>query len=132
MNFDWLGYYQLSRELTGQTPLEPITQEARHRCAMSRAYYAVFNFALIYIETVEGAGTVRNDGGVHRDVYDYFAERTGSIFTDVADHLDYLRKERNKADYKAWVKITDFTAKQTVTRSALAIHRIGTLPLTKK
>ena len=47
MAFDWREYLALSQWLQANTP-PGMSQEAAHRCAISRAYFAAYGYALHY------------------------------------------------------------------------------------
>jgi len=60
--FDWSDYLELSRQLVGESGAT--IQEARQRCAISRAYYAAFCRARNYL--VDHGATITETVDDHR------------------------------------------------------------------
>lgn len=96
MSFDWSQYFNLARELAGQTT-PPAGQEARLRSALSRAYYAVFCLARNHLRDREGLSIPRDR--VHSYVIDHFKTSADPARSQLGHDLDRLRWDRNKADY---------------------------------
>lgn len=95
--FNWQEYLSLADELAKRP------DEASKRSAVSRAYYAIFHSARVWLEN---KGTrVPRDGTGHQFVWEEF-ERIGSAarsrnHTHVGQTGDRLRRERALADYEA-------------------------------
>lgn len=102
--FDWTQYFHLARDLSTRP------EEAALRSAISRAYYAAYNVAEIYL-TDKGIPKP-STGNSHKDVWDAFLRKGGRTFTSVADKGDRLRRKRTQADYDSILtglssKVTD-------------------------
>jgi uncharacterized protein (UPF0332 family) len=88
--FDWASYLVLARELAKQP------DEASHRSAVSRAYYAIFNMARLLLE---GEGTaITSTGRAHDDVWRAL-EAAGRGRRKLGADGKRLREMRRKADY---------------------------------
>jgi len=72
--FDWPDYFVLARMLAGED-IE-CSPEARQRCAISRAYYAVVCHARNYLE-IYGREAIPTDGTAHAEVPKQFARHHG-------------------------------------------------------
>ncbi|MDP2897307.1 MAG: hypothetical protein Q8Q12_12265 [bacterium] len=95
MAFDWKEYLELSRFLAGETATTP-GEQAAHRSAVSRAYYAAFCHARNYARDRHGFSP-EDTAKDHSRVRDHFRAR-GSV--ELARRLDSLRRWRNDCDYK--------------------------------
>ncbi|MBW3540986.1 MAG: HEPN domain-containing protein [Planctomycetes bacterium] len=71
--------------------------EARFRSAVSRAYYGAFHFARAFVEEM-GAVVPKNATG-HFELSRLLWDTAHADAQQAADHLDDLRRERNRADY---------------------------------
>jgi len=94
MAFAWEDYLKLARSLQGQSGAAAI-QEAAHRSAVSRAYYAAFCHARNYARDSEGFLPSRGPKD-HELVRDHY-QRKGR--PGLALDLDRLRAWRNRCDY---------------------------------
>jgi hypothetical protein len=111
MSFDWKRYYSVAVKLVETPELhEGDQEEAMCRAAISRAYYAVFNMTISYLESLLGE-TPYSDK--HRWAIDRMKglSLTAHAPNDVkikraAIHtaLEKLRTDRNDADYEASLK----------------------------
>lgn len=97
MSFNWLEYFNLAQELTGQT-VTPAGQEARLRAALSRAYYAAFCNARNHLRDREGHSPPVG-GQVHAYVRDQFRNSPDPTRNQIGHDLNRLRIDRNKVDY---------------------------------
>jgi len=125
MTFDWSEYYKLSKELAGQTTGSS-TEEARLRSAISRAYYAVFCTARNYWSVKENKPITRS-GQEHGAVCDWFLSRSDHLSKDIGEHLDQLRRYRNKADYDDTFDRLHSDAKKALDRANQALHQLSKL-----
>ena len=94
MAFDWREYLALAEALASHAD-ERYSEEAAHRAAVSRAYYAAFGHARRHASSRLGfrpTGTPRDHVLLRR----HFALRRRAA---VAHRLDRLRKWRNLCDY---------------------------------
>lgn len=94
MPFDWREYLALAQYLQSQGN-GTFSQEAAHRCAVSRAYYAAFCHARNYARDHQGFNLTR-DPNEHERVRSHFQQRGN---TAVATDLALLRQWRNQCDY---------------------------------
>ena len=94
MEFDWRDYLALAEALTGDADPR-YSEEAAHRAAVSRAYYAAFGHARRYASTRLGfrpTGTPRD----HVLLRQHFSQRRRPA---IARRLDQLRMWRNLCDF---------------------------------
>lgn len=96
MSFDWSDYLELANELAPR-PINAATQEAKLRCAISRAYYANYCKARNHLRDKEGAVIPAHDA--HRYVIDILLNSTARNLKDLGKDLNRLRIDRIKADY---------------------------------
>ncbi|MGO9122431.1 MAG: HEPN domain-containing protein [Desulfomonilaceae bacterium] len=129
MDFDWTHFLALARELAGDLR-QSACQEARLRCAISRAYYSAFNIAKTYYEKKEGRSR-RQGAEVHGEVISWFAIGGTENHRSVADDLDRLREERNKADYDPGLDVSialfERNAHKAITRATEVIGMVRRL-----
>jgi len=126
MSFDWTQYYQLSRELLGK-PNSTATEEAKQRSAISRAYYAVFNLAAVYIRMVEGDDAIVDNKDAHYAVSSYFERQNNNVSTQIASNLIILRRLRNQADYRDTIRTPKQTADESLARASTTIQLLSKL-----
>lgn len=94
MTFDWNEYLTLAQFLQ-QLSTTDVNQEASHRSAFSRAYFAAFCHARNYARDRHGL-KLTYTGDDHSLVMRHFRFRKAK---GVAIKLDMLRKWRNECDY---------------------------------
>jgi len=97
MSFNWAQLCDLAQELAGQTPVTPAGQEARLRCAISRAYYAAFITARNHARDRLGQTFALNKA--HSSLPDVLMASTDDTLKKVGSDLVRLRSARDKADY---------------------------------
>ena len=91
MPFDWREYFDLAKELQGQT------SEAAQRSSISRAYYAVFGTAKNHLKT---KGVIfSNTGEEHMLVWNRFLNSRAAC-REIGSLGDRLRRRRTRADYE--------------------------------
>lgn len=106
MSFAWKEYFKLAEKLNESS------EESYKRSAISRAYYSVFNLIRLKV----GYNTRRQAAELsHKKLIDMLKIPTDKHIIDldleeediqvIADELDFLRKERNTADYNGTVEI---------------------------
>jgi uncharacterized protein (UPF0332 family) len=95
--FDWIQYLRLAQWLCGAGPSPD--EEARLRCAVSRAYYAAFGRARRYLVELLGEQDIPTTGEVHEFVINYFREADDTDVALLGSDLDDLRDLRRDADY---------------------------------
>lgn len=96
MSFDWSDYLELANELAPR-PINVATQEAKLRCAISRAYYANYCKARNHLR--DRGGQVIPAHEAHRYVIDALLNSTERSRKDLGKDLNRLRIDRIKADY---------------------------------
>lgn len=89
--FDWLLYLRVADHLLTQPG------EAFMRSATSRAYYGVFGSLKGALE--RSGEHFSTEGNVHRQVIDKLKNNAHSDVVQLGQHLDRVRRERNRADY---------------------------------
>jgi uncharacterized protein (UPF0332 family) len=96
MGFNWNEFLNLACHLAGQTSIR-YSEEAAKRTSVSRAYYAAFCSARNHAKINQGfkPGQAAED---HRRLREHF-KNLGGIWVEVSEHLDDLRKWRNRCDY---------------------------------
>jgi uncharacterized protein (UPF0332 family) len=125
MNFDWLQYYDLAKELSGWPQVVIAQGEAKLRSAISRAYYAAFCEARNYL--IDKGHNLDTSKDVHKDVRQIFATGTDSISKDIAENLDALRHIRNLADYEEQVRAIEERTKEALRRCNAILHQLTKL-----
>lgn len=96
MSFDWSDYLNLANELAPR-PISAAAQEAKLRCAISRAYYANYCTARNHLREKEGQLIPVHDA--HRYVINALLNSTERKRKDLVKDLNRLRIDRIKADY---------------------------------
>ena len=95
MSFIWDNYLQLALQLVS-SPLS-CTQEAKFRCATSRAYYAAFCSARNILRDKDGSTLPRTD--LHKHVIETFEQSSDFRRRKIGTDLRRMRTLRNHADY---------------------------------
>ena len=90
--FEWADFLGLAERLA-----EAGGDEAAHRTAISRAYYAAYHAAAIYVRA-EG---ILPDAHTHRRVWAALAADAVAERAEVGRRGDLLRQARAAADYRA-------------------------------
>ena len=113
MTFAWADYLRLAEELA-QRPGD----EAAHRSAVSRAYYAAFGRACAHL-TQQNIPVSQGDGS-HKRVWESF-NRLGRTYSGVQHNGDRLLRRRVVADYRndQMVSPQDATSAVTTARNIL-------------
>jgi uncharacterized protein (UPF0332 family) len=128
MSFDWSEYLLVAQELADQTAASPSARrnagekiltiayqayhavfhkarkrsldEAKLRCAISRAYYGAFRQARNHLRDKDGQSSrVLLQGNTHQNVINLFNASSDIDRQMIAQFLRDLRAARNKADY---------------------------------
>lgn len=95
MSFNWREYLRLAKELAKQEQ-----DEASQRSAISRAYYAAFHCARIYVQT-HNPELVERSGDDHGKVWRYLSAAAKRQEKVAGRSGGSLRWIRNRADYDA-------------------------------
>ncbi len=93
MSFDWREYVVLAQWLQTNTP-PGVSRESACRCAISRAYYAAFGYAINYARDYLGFRP-RNDPDDHGRLRGHLK---GKKRRKTSECLDRLREWRNGCD----------------------------------
>jgi uncharacterized protein (UPF0332 family) len=107
VNFDWHEYFILAQELVNQTCGQSgifASNEAKLRCAISRAYYALHCKTRNYLRDVEGDNNIPNDGRAHMYVINAFRNSRNRNRHTIGTNLNRLRRYRNEVDYRDYVR----------------------------
>lgn len=109
MSFQWLEYLALAHELNGKS-METVAPEARWRAAISRAYYATYNYARLYALASDKSVTFPKHADAHALVAAWFTNQPDTTKQLVGWDLGTLRSMRNQADYNDSVNRPDKVA----------------------
>jgi uncharacterized protein (UPF0332 family) len=88
----------VAKELAKVSDGSPMA-EAKHRSAISRAYYAAFNAANKFLSNKAGIEIVDNTQSVHLTVRKPFLNCSNFVARQVSVELTSLASERTRADY---------------------------------
>jgi uncharacterized protein (UPF0332 family) len=99
MSFNWLDFLTLSEKLQSDPEIFGL-REASLRSAISRAYYAAFQYAM-NLAKLEGY-LPKHTGDDHIAVQKFFRDYTPKNYSrrKIAVELDRLRDQRRLADYE--------------------------------
>lgn len=106
MPFDWAEYLRLAEELA-QRP----DDEAAHRSAVSRAYYAAFCRACAHL--IQQNIPVSQGDGSHKRIWESFSS-LGRTYSGVQNNGDRLLRRRVVADYRDDQTVSPQDAKSAV------------------
>ena len=99
MSFNWSEYLNIARELAGQATASS-SDEAKKRCAISRAYYAAFCSARNYLRDKDNDLNIPVGGDVHGYVRRQFKTSKDKVRREVGEDLARLAIKRKNADYE--------------------------------
>lgn len=97
--WDWERYLDLARDLA----YDPNADESDYRCAASRAYYAAFHKARIWIDRNDQSVQLTRGAEDHTRVWNGFERRRDRNSTKIAQTGKRLKELRRKADYDSIV-----------------------------
>ena len=117
MAFDWIAYLWLAKELVGQATI-PSGEEAKLRAAISRAYYAAFHSARMYMRRQGAPTPAVRTYTAHEAVIHWFEDQPQRQYKAVGARLRRLKDERVAADYERNIG-ADLTAITVRARNAL-------------
>jgi len=98
MPFDWMDFLRLAQELSTQTDAA-YWRDARLRSAISRAYYAAYHHARVYLEA-RGEYHPGKDDPKHLYVCEQFSKSPDDARRRIGIALNRLRLDRTDADYE--------------------------------
>jgi len=99
MSFDWrkyLTFAELMYEKANSEDSDCHDKETFYRCAISRAYYAVFCLARNYLKDFENQQFYSDE---HRKVHSFFINKQDTEKRKIGNQLKMLHQDRKKADY---------------------------------
>ena len=96
--FDWEAFIDVAEELMRLPGADRIRQEARHRSAVSRAYYAAFHVAQAYIEE-HALVRLTKTGRDHNLISETLQQQPDKRLRFVGQELATLKDARQEADY---------------------------------
>jgi uncharacterized protein (UPF0332 family) len=104
MSFDWSTYLQLAKRLATEKG-----DEASLRSAVSRAYYCVFNLAMIKAKSNDFR--TKDDAGSHDQLWTLYGRNTDLQCPKISNIGARMKRRRVKADYHSSVhKLEDEVA----------------------
>ncbi len=126
MSFVWSEYLDLAKELLASASGSSI-EEAKLRSAISRAYYAVFHEARLFLIANRPTLIIPETGAAHDVVKDTFLDDLNPDWITVGVKLDRLKTNRRLADYKNPVTGLVNTATISMRFADEAIAKLKTL-----
>jgi len=132
-DFDWQSYLDLAVEIAGAVAVRPGAAEgalsqadqARLRCAVSRAYYAAFHKALAYQQARMPFSESAEP--VHAAVRDRFKNSANRTLWTIGNNLGLLLADRRKADYDDYIDNLAFMAEKALERANRVVTDISGL-----
>lgn len=101
MKFNWSEYLDLAKELAGIKNIN-VSDEAKFRSSISRAYYASYCKLYSYLRDVERDNSLPKGEDAHmghKYVRDKFLENEEEVHIQIGQNLSRLLTDRIKADY---------------------------------
>ena len=121
MSFRWETYLDLAHAIAPDAhpvrpsavaqELESVSDEARYRGAVSRAYYAALSVCREYVRVQAPSFSLAGDAREHGDVRRWFLDSSDGDEKKMGRHLKILAEWRRQADYETI--LTNFNWKQT-------------------
>lgn len=119
-SFDWTQYLRLAEELSARS------EESCLRSSLSRAYYCVYNVALM---RAEQNGFRREKGeSAHSQLWRLFSESPVRECTDLGQIALRLRDKRQRADYEANYRRINEEVDQVLADARRFIEKLQNLP----
>jgi uncharacterized protein (UPF0332 family) len=114
--FDWANYLKLAEEIL---KLDPNHDTAYVRSSLSRAYYSVFCIArnMRRFDSYEPPEDAEERKSIHKIVLDAYKDSPNDFDHDIFEHLDWLKKWRNQADYREYRFIRRKLAEDAIERA---------------
>lgn len=98
MSFDWPEFLAVARALSGDDSAS-MSEEARMRSALSRAYYAVYGTAKAVARARDGYEPKTTETS-HQGLINHFKKGPGRTRLAVGANLERMLRNRIQADYK--------------------------------
>lgn len=121
MSFDWIEYLNLARSLVGQSTASP-SEEAKKRCAISRAYYAALLIARTHLASQSPPVIPTHRDNIHQFIPNELQKTHNRDAHKVAAGLRRMGKDRNKADYNGTIENLSKTVTTTIKRAESVIQ----------
>lgn len=102
MKFNWSEYLDLAKELAGMKNIN-VSDEAKFRSSISRAYYASYCKLYCYLRDVERDDSLPKGEEAHKGhkyVRDKFVDSEEEVYRKIGQNLSRLLTDRIKADYR--------------------------------
>ncbi len=99
MSFDWGEYLVLAHQLAGFLDDE-VSEEAKLRTAISRAYYAAFHAAQTHLREKDLERGIPPTGRAHQFVAEKYSTHPDETRQKIGTNLERLRSKRIYADYR--------------------------------
>src|SRR5207237_10150138 len=97
MSYNWTEFVDLAHELAGIPPEHSVTDVAKLRAAISRAYYGAYHNAYITAQMkdnyIPAAGS-----GLHESLVRHFLNHPDTVRQSIGYNLQRLRLQRVRAD----------------------------------
>ncbi len=126
MSFDWTEYLNLARSLVGQSTPYP-SEEAKKRCAISRAYYAALLKTRGYLASRIPPVVPAYGDNIHEFVPDELQKSRDRRAQKISEELRRMRKDRSRADYADTMYALSDRVTLTVKRAEAVIRRLTEL-----
>ncbi len=104
MTFEWEAYYRLAKGLYEIVDVDQdstsdihIDNQALCRASISRAYYAVFNEAKLFLQSKNV--WLPHTGAAHDKIISHLRDSLDDDWNEVGDLLSRLKIKRTKSDY---------------------------------
>lgn len=118
--------FYLAQELAGKPPTKPVSNEAKLRSAISRAYYALFLKARTFIDEYTPLRVPKDPTG-HEFVRNIFRGSVDGKWKKVAYALDKLIEKRTKADYGDQISNINAEAEFSLLKAEEALNWLNEL-----
>ena len=118
--FDWSGFLNLARELGART------EESHLRYSISRAYYYVYNIALIRAEQ-NGFKAIQGESS-HVQLWRLFNQNPEPECVRLGQLANRLKERRERADYRASYPRIQEDAPDVITQAEEFARRLAELP----
>lgn len=135
--FNWKEYLELAEQLE-TTPIGAVSDEARLRTVVSRAYYSAFHGAKGFaekkdrqlFENIKGEVAQGQDGkprrmGSHEAVIEFLKRDLDNNIKDAGLQLDSLKDNRKSCDYHDSVKNINTLAPKAIFEAKSILEKIS-------
>ena len=125
MSFDWIDFLRIAKVFEQDADKTSIS-DAMYRTAISRAYYASFNSARLFLID---KGMLRSDEreNIHYRVIEVFQQDPSDDWRQIGTWLERMRRDRNEADYDQRFRDLSKRCRRTVKRAEELIALLDSL-----